>query len=86
MKILSFYLLLVFCFGSGPVSANLYSVRMSLDQAASRLGQGSGKKILGARTEQVNGREVHVIKVLTPDGRVQEIRIDAESGQTLSTF
>ncbi len=35
-----------------------------------------GGKVLSARTEVRGEREVHVIKVLTPGGRVKTIRID----------
>jgi uncharacterized membrane protein YkoI len=31
----------------------------------------------------IDGKDVHIIKVLTPDGRVQYIKVDAETGSTI---
>lgn len=58
--------------------------RVSLDQATKQIIKKGGKKVLGAQTEIINGREVHVIKVLTPDGRIQHYLIDAETGEVIS--
>ena len=45
---------------------------------------GSGDyRVLGAQTTVINGREVHIIKVLTPDGRIQYFKIDAETGAVI---
>lgn len=55
--------------------------RVSLDQATKQIMKKGDKRVLGAQTEIINGREVHVIKVLTPDGRIQHYLIDAETGQ-----
>lgn len=57
---------------------------VSLDDATKQVRKDSNKKVLGAKTESIDGREVHVIKILTPDGRIQNLRIDAETGQLLS--
>lgn len=56
---------------------------VSLDDATKQIRQDSKKRVLGAKTESIDGREVHVIKVLTPDGRIQHLKIDAETGQLL---
>ncbi|MEW8043853.1 MAG: hypothetical protein G8D28_05975 [gamma proteobacterium symbiont of Phacoides pectinatus] len=40
-------------------------------------------RVLSADTEFVEEREVHVIRILTKDGRVRRLRIDAESGQRI---
>lgn len=56
---------------------------VSLDDATKQIRQDSKKRVLGAKTETIDGREVHVIKVLTPDGRIQHLKIDAETGQLL---
>lgn len=50
---------------------------VSLDEAVSRVRRQTNGKILSAETVRANGRMVHVIKVLTPDGRVKRVRIDA---------
>ena len=57
---------------------------VSLDEATKQVRKDSEKKVLGAKTESIDGREVHVIKVLTPDGRIQHLKIDAETGRLLS--
>ncbi|MGH8474867.1 MAG: PepSY domain-containing protein [Methylococcales bacterium] len=65
-----------------PRCEPLILAALSLEQAA-RMVQGSaGGRVLGAETQIVEGRMVHVIKVLTADGkRVRIIQVDAESGQ-----
>ena len=56
---------------------------VSLDDATKQIRQDSNKKVLGAKTEIIDGRTIHIIKILTPDGRIQNQRIDAETGQLL---
>jgi uncharacterized membrane protein YkoI len=57
---------------------------VTLEEATKQVMKGSEKKVLGAKTQSIDGREVHVIKVLTPDGRIQHLKVDAETGQLLS--
>lgn len=58
-------------------------VRISLDQATKQI-IGHGKnRVLGAQTAVIDGREVHIIKVLTPAGRIRYIKIDAETGAVI---
>ncbi|MEN8259774.1 MAG: hypothetical protein ABFS02_04165 [Pseudomonadota bacterium] len=54
---------------------------IDLDQAARRIRRSHHARILSARTRIINGREVHVFKVLTRDGRIQHIKVDAGSGR-----
>ena len=70
---------------SHPVYADseVWLARVSLDEAAKKVISGSNKRVLGAQTEIIDGREVHVIKVLTPDGRIQHYLIDAETGEII---
>lgn len=56
---------------------------LSLDEVTKQIRQNGDKRVLGAKTETIDGREVHVIKVLTSDGRIQYLRIDAETGKPL---
>ena len=51
---------------------------MSLSEAVEQVRRDTGGKILSARTEVKGNREVHVIKVLTDDGRVRTIRIPGD--------
>lgn len=55
----------------------------SLDSAVSRARQRSNGRVLSAETREVDGRPVHYIRLLTPDGRVKRVRIDARSGRRL---
>lgn len=57
---------------------------ISLDEATKQIIEGTYNKVLGAQTELIDGKEVHIIKVLTPDGRIQYYKIDAETGQLVS--
>jgi hypothetical protein len=57
---------------------------VSLDEATKQIIEGTYNKVLGAETVTIDGRAVHVIKVLTPDGRIQYFKIDAETGQLVS--
>ncbi len=53
---------------------------LSIDQATQKIIEELKTKVLGAKTESIDGKVVHVIKVLTEDGRVQHLKVDAESG------
>ncbi|MCI0654162.1 MAG: hypothetical protein L0Y39_06765 [Methylococcaceae bacterium] len=70
---------------AGLRAETLMVASLSLEQAA-RIVQGSaGGRVLGAETKIVEGRMVHVIKVLTSDGkRVKNVQVDAESGRISS--
>jgi uncharacterized membrane protein YkoI len=54
---------------------------ISLDEAVSRARRQSDGKILSAETVRMDGRRVHRIKLLTPDGRVTRVELDAETGR-----
>ena len=54
---------------------------ISLDEAVSRARRQSDGKILSAETVRVDGRRVHRVKLLTPDGRVTRVEIDADTGR-----
>ncbi|MFU8789400.1 MAG: PepSY domain-containing protein [Methylobacter sp.] len=57
---------------------------ISLDEATQQIIEGTYNKVLGAQTEIIDGKAVHIIKVLTPDGRIRYYKIDAETGQLVS--
>jgi uncharacterized membrane protein YkoI len=59
-------------------------IGISLDEATKQIIKNDGNRVLGAETELINGKEVHVIKVLTPDGRIQHYKIDAETGEIIN--
>lgn len=56
---------------------------VGLDEAARRIRQSHDARILSAKTKKIDGRKVYVFKVLTGKGRIQHIKIDAESGRVL---
>jgi uncharacterized membrane protein YkoI len=60
------------------------ATRVSLDQATHEIISESQSRVLGAHTEIIDGREVHVIKVLTADGHIRHYRIDAETGELIN--
>jgi uncharacterized membrane protein YkoI len=70
--------LLAFCLIQ---SVSAVEALISLDQATSKIILENDGKVLGARTESFEGRVVHVIKILTQDGRIQHIKVDAETGE-----
>jgi uncharacterized membrane protein YkoI len=56
---------------------------LTLDGAVSRIREREGGRVLSADTEQDNGDKVYRIRVLTKEGKVKRLRIDARSGRTL---
>jgi uncharacterized membrane protein YkoI len=57
---------------------------VTLDQATQQVIAQTRGKVLAAKTELENGQRVHVIKVLTLDGRVQYVKVDASSGRRMN--
>lgn len=57
--------------------------RVSLHEATQKILNDGNKRVLGATTQIIDGREVHIIKVLTPDGRIRHYKIDAETGAVI---
>lgn len=68
---------------SGLAAAGDFIVKISLDQATRQVLGSGNHRVLRAQTIIIDGREVHVIKVLSPDGRIHYFRIDAETGALL---
>ena len=62
---------------------SLDMARVSLHEATQKILSDGKKRVLAATTEIIDGREVHIIKVLTPDGRILHFKIDAETGATI---
>lgn len=56
---------------------------VSLDEAASMVRRQTGGRIIKASSRRSNGRTVHYIRVLTRDGRVFTVRVDAATGRVL---
>jgi len=62
-----------------PQATSMAAVRdeVSLSEAVARVKREYGGRILEAETREQNGRRVHVIKVLTREGRVRTVRVPA---------
>ncbi|MFK8053685.1 MAG: PepSY domain-containing protein [Woeseiaceae bacterium] len=54
-----------------------YADKVTLEQAVRRVRKQYGGRILSAETRGSGGRRQHVIKVLTDEGRVRTVRINA---------
>ena len=59
-------------------------VHVSLESAVERVRRRTGGRILTADTVVRKGLTIHRIKVLTPEGRVRQLRMDARTGEVLS--
>lgn len=55
--------------------------RTSLEDAVSEARGRHPGRVLSAETDRRGGRESHKIRILTRDGRVKRLRMDAESGR-----
>jgi len=82
-KFIKLFVLVSFIPWVGLVNAGVLLAQINLDDAAKKVTQDKNRKLLGAKTESIDGKKVHVIKVLTPDGRIQHYRVDAESGKLI---
>ena len=77
-------ILLLYLFTGLCLADNKFEIilaQVDLDTAAKKATAGNEKRLLDAKTIIIDDRETHVIKVLTKGGRVQSIRIDAETGE-----
>jgi uncharacterized membrane protein YkoI len=54
---------------------------ISLEEATRRVREQTGGQVLRAETKRDKGRAVHLIRVLTEDGRVRNWHVDAETGR-----
>ena len=55
--------------------------RTSLDDAVSEARDRYPGRVLSAETRRRDGRDSHRIRILTDDGRVKRLNMDAESGR-----
>jgi len=65
------------------VALGAAAATLDLEAAAERVKERFDGRVLGGKTVTEEGRTVYVIRVLTPDGRVRHIRVDAQSGEIL---
>jgi len=57
---------------------------ISLDEAVRKAKKKHKGKVLSAETVRIDDRKVYRIKILTKDGRVKRVHIDARTGKTVS--
>ncbi|MFK7955332.1 MAG: PepSY domain-containing protein [Lysobacterales bacterium] len=60
--------------GLGMGAANA----MTLSQAVNKVRRDTGGKVLSAKTEVRNNRQIHVVKVLTKDGKVRYVQVTGD--------
>ncbi len=80
-QIIKAFLLTLCVTQSSWVGAERFLAVLTLDDAVKKIIRQQNYKVLATKTESGNGKQVHIIKVLTPDGRIQYIKIDADSGE-----
>jgi hypothetical protein len=84
MRHLIYFVVLIWMLsGICLADSEMLLTRVSLDQATHQIIKEQKIRVLGAQTEIVDGKEVHVIKVLTSDGHIRHYRIDAETGNPI---
>jgi uncharacterized membrane protein YkoI len=54
--------------------------RISLDEAVRRAERRFNARVVKAETNAINGRVVHVLRLVSDAGRVFTVRVDAETG------
>lgn len=57
------------------------AVPTTLEQAVAKARERFNGRVLAAETQPQAGRRIHVIRILTPDGRVKNLRVDAATGR-----
>lgn len=62
---------------------NLAFARVSADEAVAVAQRTAAGRVLAVEKSNAGGREVYRVKLLTPNGEVRVILIDAETGQKL---
>jgi uncharacterized membrane protein YkoI len=78
MKTLTFLITALLLASAQPVWADV-----SRDEAAATAQKSSGGRVLSADKTERDGRAVWRVKVLTPQGEVKLVLIDAASGRAL---
>jgi hypothetical protein len=78
--VILFFWVAKLCFGEGESVLT----RVNLDQATRQVSSLSNDTVLGAITETIDSKEVHIIKVLDSDGWIRFYKIDAETGALIS--
>jgi uncharacterized membrane protein YkoI len=67
-----------------PIPEAVHLETVSLEEAIKIVMQDSKNKLLGAKTEIEDGHKIHIIKILTSEGYIQYVRIDAVNGKIVN--
>lgn len=59
------------------------SQAITLEEVIKQVMKDAKSKLLAAKTEVLEGKKIHIIKVLTSTGHIQYIKIDAATGKNL---
>ncbi len=59
---------------------------ITLEDVIKKIMQDPKNKILAAKTEVLEGKKIHTVKLLTPSGHIQYLKIDAASGKNLDNI
>ncbi len=64
----------------GPSSRVLASGGISMDEAVDMAQRRYNARVVRAEASEIDGRRVYVLRLLSADGRVWVVRVDAQSG------
>ncbi len=70
---------------AGATPNNPANAELTLELATKKVINSISGRVLSAKTEEVDGKRVHVVKILTEDGRIQQQAVDALSGTLVDT-
>lgn len=65
------------------VTAHPLAGGLSLDEAIERVQRQFGARVVRAEAREARGRTVYVLRLLSEDGRVWTVRVDAQSGRLM---
>lgn len=54
---------------------------LSRDEAVARVREQTGGRVVRAERREAGGRVIYEVRVVTPDGRVRDYRVDAATGR-----
>jgi len=66
--------------------SNILLADISLDSAVAQASERYGGRVLSAKTQHGPNGNTHLIRILTPDGHVKRVRVDAESKKSRRPF
>lgn len=70
---------LVFAHGATQAASHRAKDELTAQEAAARVQRQTGGQALGVKVDSVDGRKVYRVRVLTRDGRVREVTVNAGS-------